>query len=83
MNGILAYLLMTFFLIIHLKMSEDEDRNVRTFVHGLVGKYPRKLDLFHEAFCHRSVNEKNSYERLECLGDAVLGMIACEYYVDC
>ena len=61
------------------KMSEDEAVIVRAFVHGLVGKYPRKLDLFHEAFCHRSVNEKNSYERLECLGDAVLGMIACEY----
>lgn len=59
-------------------MSGNEDKAIREFALGLIGRYPKNIDLYHEAFAHRSFSEKSN-ERLECLGDAVLGMIACEY----
>lgn len=45
---------------------------------------PKNIDLFHQAFIHRSyLNEnpqfKESNERLEFLGDAVLELLATEY----
>lgn len=54
--------------------------DIRRFVLANTGKYPTNVDLFAECFRHRSAASKQqSNERLECLGDAVLGMIACEY----
>jgi ribonuclease-3 len=48
---------------------------------------PRNIELFEEAFTHRSKNEKNSdgnqknYERMEFLGDAIIGaVIAAHLY---
>ena len=57
----------------------EDDMHIRSYVLGLIGKYPKNIELYHEAFCHKSFSDKHSNERLECLGDAVLGMIACEY----
>ena len=57
----------------------NEEKLIRSFILGITGRYPKHMNLYHEAFCHKSYSEKCSNERLECLGDAVLGMIACEY----
>lgn len=52
----------------------------------ILGFYPKKLALYEQAFTHKSiVNEQNddeklSNERLEFLGDAVLGAIVAEYF---
>ena len=61
-------------------MSNRVD-DIRRFVLAITGKYPTHIELFSECFRHRSVAsaDQNSNERLECLGDAVLGMIACEH----
>ena len=52
---------------------------IRCFVKDVVGRFPRNTQLYNECFCHKSMTGHPSNERLECLGDAVLGMIACEY----
>lgn len=36
-------------------------------------------ELLQRALTHRSVSQKNNYERLEFLGDALLGMLIAEY----
>ena len=40
------------------------------------------IGLFRQALTHRSVSQKNNYERLEFLGDALLGMIVAQYLYD-
>ena len=52
---------------------------IKAFVHDIIGRYPKNTDLYNECFCHRSMEAQRSNERLECLGDSVLGLIACEY----
>lgn len=37
------------------------------------------LDLFRQALTHRSVSQRHNYERLEFLGDALLGVIIAQY----
>ena len=51
-------------------MSAD----VAAFVRDKLGHEPRDLALFELALTHSSIG-KNSYERLEFLGDRVLGMV--------
>ena len=48
--------------------------DIGTFVRDKLGHEPRDLDLFELALTHSSVTRK-SYERLEFLGDRVLGMV--------
>lgn len=54
-------------------------------IKNLLGFYPRNIDLYLLAFRHKSVaieikdGIKNSNERLEFLGDALLGSIIAEY----
>ena len=51
----------------------------------ILGFKPKKLDIYKKAFLHRSANVKDSkgipmnYERLEFLGDAMLGTIISRY----
>ncbi len=51
----------------------------------ILGFKPRKLGIYQKAFLHRSVNKKDgdgvpmNYERLEFLGDAILGTIISKY----
>ncbi|MCU0435051.1 MAG: ribonuclease III [Bacteroidia bacterium] len=53
----------------------------------MLGFYPRNLSLFRKAFTHSSVanqardrnEQKESYERLEFLGDAVLSAVIADY----
>jgi len=49
-------------------------REIETFVREKLGHQPRDLALFELAFTHSSVS-RDSYERLEFLGDRVLGMV--------
>ena len=48
-----------------------------TWLTGLLGREPRRPELFQAALTHRSATDDNN-ERLEFLGDAVLGLIIAE-----
>ncbi len=74
-----------FFFKIFNSRSSNEDGIFFTEISKLIGYKPQNINLFKEAFTHRSTNltdEKGntkSYERLEFLGDAMLSAIAAEY----
>ena len=53
-------------------------REIRQYVRGLVGRYPCDIQGYKNAFSHKSARMVTN-ERLECLGDSVLGLVACEY----
>lgn len=67
--------------------------NSRAETHGdffyeikrILGFAPKDISIYLEAFTHRSTNEKNSeghsqnYERMEFLGDAMLGSVIASY----
>ena len=46
---------------------------------GRIGHQFKHLDLLKLALTHRSVSQKHNYERLEFLGDSLLGMIVANY----
>ena len=46
---------------------------------GRIGHQFKQLDLLKLALTHRSVSHKHNYERLEFLGDSLLGMIVANY----
>ena len=46
---------------------------------GRIGPQFKHLDLLKLAWTHRSVSQKHNYERLEFLGDSLLGMIVANY----
>ncbi|MFO1353736.1 MAG: ribonuclease III [Acinetobacter sp.] len=50
-----------------------------TRLQGRIGHQFKQLDLLKLALTHRSVSHKHNYERLEFLGDALLGMIVANY----
>ena len=62
-----------------------EDKDLITAVHNIVGKKPRNLSLYKLAIRHTSMAPKNeegfreSNERLEYLGDAVLGAVIADF----
>ena len=51
----------------------------------ILGFTPKDISIYHEAFTHRSTNEKNreghsqNYERMEFLGDAMLGAVIASH----
>lgn len=62
----------------------SEDRQLAGKLHSLLGFTPSNLSLFKLAFSHKSTISDKAYamqnnERLEYLGDAVLGTIVAEY----
>lgn len=63
----------------------NSEKKLRDSFRVITGRSPINLALYKQAMRHSSVaatNEqgiKNSYERLEYLGDAILGMIVAEY----
>jgi ribonuclease III len=66
--------------------NSDKDKILRKAVDVIIGEKPDNLSLYRLAFMHTSVSKaalKNGYresnERLEFLGDSVLGMIVAEY----
>ena len=66
----------------HLLFSPD--KKFIQSLRNLLGFYPGNLSVYHLAFAHRSLaletgqGEELSNERLEYLGDAVLGAIVAE-----
>jgi ribonuclease III len=61
------------------------DKRLAQKIYNLTGVKPKNISLYHQALRHSSVaieikdGVKNSNERLEFLGDAVLGIIVAEY----
>jgi ribonuclease-3 len=53
------------------------DEALAAWLRGLLGRCPSRLDLCRAALTHRSAHHDNN-ERLEFLGDAVLGMVMAE-----
>ena len=51
----------------------------RSFLTELTGEAPRRPELWREALTHGSMGEPATYERLEFLGDRVLGLAIAEW----
>lgn len=51
----------------------------RSFLNDLIGADPGGDPLWREALTHGSTNEDRNYERLEFLGDRVLGLVIAEW----
>ncbi|QIK79519.1 ribonuclease III [Sphingomonas piscis] len=56
--------------------------SVDQFVREALGHQPRDLHLFERALTHSSANSRESYERLEFLGDRVLGLVIARWLYD-
>jgi ribonuclease-3 len=69
--------------IFNPRAERDEDFFVA--IKKILGFKPRDISIYEEAFTHRSMNETNSdgqrqnYERLEFLGDAMLGAVIASH----
>lgn len=69
---------------LYQQFSSKKDRELAKNFASITGKFPVNLSLYNQALCHSSVAKKNqggikdSYERLEYLGDAILGMVVAE-----
>lgn len=59
----------------------SDDKALAAYVKGITGITPSNLQLYRQAFQHRSkYNEpKDNNERLELLGDSILDAIVCEH----
>ncbi len=49
------------------------------FIAALTGAAPARADLWHDALTHGSMGEARDYQRLEFLGDRVLGLAIAEW----
>ena len=56
-------------------------REVADFIRQRLGYAPKKLALFDRALTHPSLSKEN-YQRLEFLGDRVLGLVIAEWLVE-
>ncbi len=69
--------------IINSKSKEDE--SFYSELRVILGFSPKKLAIYKKAFVHRSIKKTNklgnpqNYERLEFLGDAILGAVIASY----
>ena len=63
----------------------EQDEEFVIAIKNILGYRPRKIEFYKEAFTHSSLKEMNkngyamNYERLEFLGDAVLGSVIANY----
>ena len=55
------------------------DLEAAQYIASLTGEAPRRPELWHEALTHGSMGEARNYERLEFLGDRVLGLAIAEW----
>jgi ribonuclease-3 len=68
-----------------LKPLSDSDKKISSAVFNITGFSPGNLSLYKLAFSHSSAARENSqgvkesYERLEFLGDSLLGAVVAEY----
>ena len=64
-------------------MNKDYQKDLQTWLKNTLGINPKNISLYVEALTHRSyANEHNqniSYQRLEYLGDSVLGFLTADY----
>ena len=65
-------------------LTNNEDREFTRRLRSILGYIPSNLTLYKLAFFHKSTSTQKGYaiqnnERLEYLGDAVLGTIVAEY----
>src|SRR5207253_460826 len=56
--------------------------DLRDFIHDKLGHEPKDLSLFELALTHKSMGTGGDYERLEFLGDRVLGMVIAKALYD-
>lgn len=67
------------------RKKSSEEQQTRTYLKSIIGYHPRNYNLFRLASIHHSAAKinsrgvKESNERLEYLGDAILGSIIAEY----
>ena len=79
MNRFLTYVLKL------LKSSTEEEKRLILAIKAIVGTAPNNLKLYSLAILHSSTSNKNekgfrpSNERLEYLGDAILGAVVADY----
>lgn len=66
--------------------SSTEEKRLAYAIHRIVGKYPKNLFIYKLAFSHTSASKisnnvgfRESNERLEYLGDAILGAVMADY----
>ena len=59
--------------------KNKEDLKLINAVKFILGYKPKKIQLYKLALLHKSNNSEESNERLEYLGDAVLGLIVANY----
>lgn len=53
-------------------------QKIITRIEGITGHTMQNMDLLHAALTHSSTGAKRNYERLEFLGDRVLGLVVAE-----
>jgi ribonuclease-3 len=56
--------------------------DLRDFIRDKLGHEPKDLSLFELALTHKSVGSGDDYERLEFLGDRILGMVIAKALYD-
>jgi len=67
------------------KEISSKNPNLIPFLNEVINVHPNEIGLYEKAFTHKSTAFKNkagvkqSYERLEFLGDAIIGAIVSEY----
>lgn len=72
-------------LSLHRFFLSPDKKEFATRIHYITGVWPKNLHLYEQAFLHPSalagqgLEKEDSYERLEFLGDSVLGLIVAEY----
>jgi ribonuclease-3 len=68
-----------------IRVYFSPDKNLHESLHNILGFYPRNISLYQLAFRHSSAAQlikkgvKNSNERLEFLGDSVIGGVVADY----
>ena len=60
------------------KKRTQEDKILQSTIRGIIGKNPSNLDLYKLSLSHSS-SEGESNERLEYLGDAILGAVVADF----
>lgn len=63
----------------NLSSKSRSDQQLRKSLRTVLGFSPNNISLYKQAFLHSSKKESSNNERLEFLGDAVLGTIVAEY----
>ena len=66
-------------LLKNLTSKNRSDQQLRKSLKSVLGFSPSNISLYKQAFLHSSKKQSSNNERLEFLGDAVLGAVVAEY----